>query len=273
MAERDTQHGNTQELSQRLAKSTNENKLLQRQLEDLGHQVQNLLRQTARRDDPTIPSDEEWEQIPVEAITDAATLVPGHLVLFKNIDELQRQNIRLLKNFRDLGDKMGREEREYRESMGKDQAEAIREAHEAMQELAGQLEAQKQNSDIVIKAYVKERDALKALLTRAEASASTDTSRSAAGRTVEASSDLAEELAEVLIQFDADKLEMGVESSRLLDELIVAQKTLNSTSAALAKANAKVEFLSGRGIHSAQVSSTDDFPRSATHARRAISGS
>jgi nucleoprotein TPR len=40
LSERDTQHNNTQELSQKLAKSTNENKLLQRQLEDLGLQVQ-----------------------------------------------------------------------------------------------------------------------------------------------------------------------------------------------------------------------------------------
>src|SRR5260221_5478219 len=169
LAERDTQHNSTQELGQKLAKSTNENKLLQRQLEDLGLQVQNLLRQIARHDDPTIPSDEELELIPVEAITNAATLVTGHLVLFQNIDQLQQQNIRLLKIVRDLGEKMESEEREYRETMEKEQAEAIREAHEAMQELAGQLEAQKQSSEVVIKAYVKERDALKAMLGRAEA--------------------------------------------------------------------------------------------------------
>jgi hypothetical protein len=35
--------------------------LLQRQLNDLGWQVQGLLKEIARRQDPTIPSDEELE--------------------------------------------------------------------------------------------------------------------------------------------------------------------------------------------------------------------
>jgi len=256
LAERDTQHNNTQELSQKLAKSTNENKLLQRQLEDLGLQVQNLLRQIARRDDPTIPSDEELEQIPVEAITDAAALVTSHLVLFQNVDQLQRQNMRLLKIVRDLGEKMESEEREYRETMEKEQAEAIREAHEAMQELASQLDAQKQSSEVIIKSYVKERDALKAMLGRAEAAVGTNTSVSAVGGTAGTSSDLAKELTEVQTQFDAYKLEMGVDSGRLRDELIAAQRELNSMSAALAKANAKVEFLSGEGTFSPRVLSS-----------------
>lgn len=244
LAERDAQQNSTQELGQKLEKSINENKLLQRQLDDLGLQVQNLLRQIARRDDPTIPPDEELEKFPVEAITDAATLVTDHLVLFKNTDDLQRQNVRLLKIVRDLGEKMETDEREYRETMEKEQAEAIREAHEAMQELAAQLEAQKQNSDVVIKAYVKERDALRAMLTRAEAATRIDTSGSVAGGTV-ASGDPAKELAEVQSQFDVYKLEMGVDSGQLRDELIAAQRELNTMSAALAKANAKVEFLSG----------------------------
>jgi nucleoprotein TPR len=247
LAERDTQQNTSQELSQKLTKSTNENTLLQRQLEDLGRQVQNLLRQIARRDDPTIPPDEELEMTPVEAITDAATLVTDHLVLFKNIDVLQQQNIRLLRIVRDLGEKMENDEKEYRETMEKEQAEAIREAHEAMQELAAQLEAQKKNSDLVIKAYVQERDALRAMLDRAQSAAGTDASASAIGTTLTVSGDAAKELAEVQGQFDAYKLEMGIDSGRLRDELIAAQKEFNSMSAALAKANAKVEYLSGKG--------------------------
>ena len=38
--------------------------------------------------------------------------------------------------------------REYRETMEKEQAEAIREARQAMQELAGQLEAQKKTATL-----------------------------------------------------------------------------------------------------------------------------
>ena len=243
LAERDRQQSTAQESSQKLTKSKDENKLLQKQLDDLGLQVQNLLREIARRDDPAIPPDEELEAVPVEAIKDAATLVTSHLVLFRNIDGLQRQNIRLLKIVRDLGEKMETDEREYRETMEKEQAEAIREAHEAMQELASQLEAQKKNNDVVVRAYVKERDALKAMLGRAQAVAHADMSGSATGT----SSDVAKELAEVQSQFDAYKLEMGIDSGRLRDELIAAQRELNLMAAALAKANAKVEFLSGKG--------------------------
>ena len=45
----------------RLTKTNRENELLQKQLDDLGRQVQPLLKETARRQDPTIPSDEELE--------------------------------------------------------------------------------------------------------------------------------------------------------------------------------------------------------------------
>src|SRR6266511_852378 len=140
---------------------------------------------------------------------------------------------------------MEREEREYREAMEREQAEAIREAHEAMQELAAQLEMQKQSSDHIIKAYVKERDTLRAMLARADAGAGLP-SGSLSGGSAVVPGELAKELAEVQSQFDAYKLEMGVDSGRLRDELIAAQRGVNGASTALAKANAKVEFLSGK---------------------------
>ena len=151
LAERDSQVNLAQETTQKLARSTNETNLLQKQLDDLGSQVQHLLREIARRDDPTIPSNEDLESVPVEATTDTSTLISSHLVLFRNVEELQHQNQRLLKIVRDLGERMESEEREYRETMEREQAEAIREAHEAMQELAAQLETQKQSSGNIIK--------------------------------------------------------------------------------------------------------------------------
>ena len=48
-------------MSQRLSKTIRENESLQKQLNDLGHQVQTLLREIARRQDPIIPSDDEPE--------------------------------------------------------------------------------------------------------------------------------------------------------------------------------------------------------------------
>jgi len=245
LAERDSQVNLAQETTQKLARSTNETNLLQKQLDDLGSQVQHLLREIARRDDPTIPSNEDLESVPVEATTDTSTLISSHLVLFRNVEELQHQNQRLLKIVRDLGEKMESEEREYRETMEREQAEAIREAHEAMQELAAQLETQKQSSGNIIKAYVKERDALKTMLARADAGAGLPSESLSNGNGV--SGELAKELSEVQSQFDAYKLEMGVDSGRLRGEFLAAQREANGMSAALAKANAKVEFLSGKG--------------------------
>lgn len=246
LSERDSQASLAQETVQKLSKSTNENSLLQKQLDDLGRQVQHLLREIARRDDPTIPSNEELEVIPIEAVSDTADLISNHLVLFRNIDGLQQQNQRLLKIVRDLGEKMESEEREYRETMEREQAEAVREAHEAMQELAIQLERQKQSSDSIVKAYVKDRDALKAMLARTETGARSDASGVANGVTAATPGDLENELAEVQSRFDTYKLEMGIDSGRLRDELLAAQREINSMSASLAKANAKVEFLTGK---------------------------
>ncbi|KAJ3503028.1 hypothetical protein NLJ89_g8615 [Agrocybe chaxingu] len=243
LSERDAQASLAQEQTQKLQKSMQENNVLQRNLDDLGRQVQVLLRDIARRDDPSIPPDEEIDPI-ASVEVDTQTLISNHLVLFKSVGSLQVQNQRLLKIIREFGDKMEQEEREYRETMEREQAEAVREAHEAMQDLAAQLERQKKSSDSIIQAYVKERDALKGLLAKAQAGAPITTVN---GDTISAPpNDLAQELVEVQSQFDAYKLEMGVDSSRLRDELIVAQREVNTMSASLAKSNAKIEFLTDR---------------------------
>ncbi|KDR82878.1 hypothetical protein GALMADRAFT_58080 [Galerina marginata CBS 339.88] len=247
LSERDAQANLAREQTQKLAKSTHENDLLQKQLEDLGRQVQTLLRDITRRNDPTIPSDEELEGLPVQPATDTQTLISNNLVLFRSIGELQVQNQRLLKITRDLGEKMESEERDYREEMEKEQAEAVREAHEAMQELATQLERQKKSSDTIIQGYVKERDMLKVMVARAQSGVQTQVIGSVNGAIqLGAHTEVAQELAEVQGQFEAYKTETDVDSGRLRDQLSVAQKELNQVGAALAKANAKVEYLSDR---------------------------
>ncbi|KIM43182.1 hypothetical protein M413DRAFT_9931 [Hebeloma cylindrosporum] len=244
IAERDSQTNLAQGQSQKLAKSIYENELLQKQLEDLGQQVQTLLREIERRDDPTIPSDEDLEYL---AADDTQALISNNLVRFRSIGELQAQNERLLKIVRDLGEKMEGEERDYREAMEKEQAEAIKEAHEAMQELAAQLERQKKSSDTIIQAYVKERDTLRGMLARAEKGGNSHrVTHPTSEVTADPGSDLAKELLEIQGQFEAYKTETNYDSGRLRDELMAAQREVNQVSAALAKANAKVEFLSGK---------------------------
>lgn len=243
LADRDAQASLAQEQGQKLAKSTNENNLLQKQLDDLGRQIQTLLRELTRRDDPTIPSDEELEALPG---FDTQTMISNNLVLYRSIDELQGQNQRLLKIVRDLGEKMESEEREYREVMEREQAEAIREAHEAMQDLASQLETQKKGSDALIQSYVKERDTLRGLLARSQKGAEVLKTVSLNGTGTPDTSGLAKELAEVQGQFEAYRTETDFDSTRLRNDLSAAQREVNSLGASLAKANAKIEYLSGQ---------------------------
>lgn len=248
ISEREAQTHLAQENGQKLGKSVRENELLQKQLEDLGRQVQSLLREIARRDDPTLVNAEEVDVQPMVA-EDTDTLISNNLVLFKSISSLQEQNQKLLRIVRELSSKMENEEREYKDSMEREQSEAIREAHEAMQELAAQLDRQKKNSDNVIQAYVKERDALKAMLARAEKAVGGPLSTDAAGSTTRVegqSGSLVKELVEVQSQFEAYKTEMGIDSVRLRDDLVASQREVAQLSAALAKANAKIEFLTDR---------------------------
>ena len=251
LAEGEASSNFAQEQTQKLAKLNNENTLLQKQLDDLGRQVQTLLREIARRDDPTIPPDEELEN--VEAALGTESLITNHLVSFKSIDSLQQQNQRLLKVVRELGQTMENEEKEYREAMEKEQTEAIKEAHDAMQELAAQLERQKTSSDSIIQAYVKERDTLRTMLARSEKTSALPQAATLNGSAVTnvavvttGQTDLARELEDVHGQFDAYRKEMGIDSGRLRDDLIAAQREVNQLGAVLAKANAKIEFLTGQ---------------------------
>ena len=244
MAESEANAKFAQEQTQRLAKLNNENVLLQRQLEDLGRQVQTLLRDISRREDPTIPPDEELENVPA---ADTESLITNHLVLFKSIDGLQQQNQRLLKIVRQLGQAMENEEKEYREAMEREQAEAIQEAHEAMKELAAQLERQKTSSESIIQAYVKERDTLRTMLARSEkASLLPQATALNSAVPTPGQGNVARELEDVHGQFEAYRKEMDIDSGRLRDELIASQREVNQMGAALAKANARIEFMSGQ---------------------------
>ncbi|ESK95244.1 filament-forming protein [Moniliophthora roreri MCA 2997] len=242
LSDRDASAKLAEDNASRLTKSARENELLQQQLEDLGRQVRVLLKEIARRDDPNLPSDEELESLPPAENVEA--VITNHLVLFRSIDGLQDQNQKLLKIVRELGQKMENEERDYREAMEKEQGEAVREAHEAMQDLAAQLERQKKSSESIIQAYVKERDALKAMLARTEKGVVNGSVTSDAA--TPGSSELAQELAEIQRQFDAYRTEMGIDVVKLREELLVSQRETSQLQAALAKANAKIEYLSDR---------------------------
>lgn len=172
-------------------------------------------------------------------------------MLFKNIGELQAQNQKLLSVVRDLGSKLEREEQEYKAAMEREQAEAIKEAHEAIQELASTLEREKKHHEKVVQAYMKEREALKAMVARAEKTGAVALPMEGGIRPAEsgaagaAQDELVKELAEVQSQFEAYRTEMGLDTLKLREDLVKAQREATTATAALAKAEAKVQYMTG----------------------------
>ena len=176
-------------------------------------------------------------------------VITNNLVLFRSIPSLQEQNQKLLKIVRELGAKMEAEEREYREALEKEQSEAVREAHEAIQDLATQLERQKKSNEATVQAYMKERDTLKAMLARAErVSLRGGINGDVNGAAPTPPSDLVAELEDVQAQFESYKVEMGMDAEKLREDLIQAQRQLGQANAALAKNTARAEFLDGKSI-------------------------
>ncbi|KAF9651639.1 hypothetical protein BDM02DRAFT_3184386 [Thelephora ganbajun] len=249
LEDRDANATLAQETSQKLKKTIRENELLESQLNDLGLQVRTLTKELARIQDPSIPSDEELEADPSMApATNMEEVITNNLVRFRSIQGLQEQNQRLLKIVRDLGARMEAEEKGYRESLQQEQAEAVLEAHQALQKMQEDLENQKKRHEVTVQAYQKERDALRAMLARAEARATGPTSRIYGESGVNGASDseLVKELAEVQSQFETYKSEMGTDTIKLRDDVMLAQKEAAQLGAALAKANASIEYLTDR---------------------------
>lgn len=254
LVDRDTNASLAQGISQKLKKTNHENELLQSQLSDLALQVQTLTKELARIQDPSIPSDEELEADPsTAAAANMEEVITNNLVRFRSIQGLQEQNQRLLKIVRDLGTKMEAEEKEYRESLQQEQAEAVLEAHQALQKMQEDLESQKKSHEVTIQAYHKERDAMKAMLARAEARAPglAFGINGELGVDGASESDLAKELADVQGQFETYKNEMGTDAVKLREDVMFAQKEAAQLGAALAKANAKIEYLTGMKIQTA----------------------
>lgn len=246
LAERDSFMSQIQGLNSKYTRSEKENTLLQRQLDDLGLQIKVLLKELGRLQDSTIPPEDELENIPPAENVDG--VITNSLVLYRSIDQLQDRNQKLLRITRDLSAKIEAEEKEYKEQLDREQIEAIREAHEAIQSLQMQLEAQTRSHQTTVQAYVKERDTLKTMLARYERN---DTSTSDALLTIRVNgrsqqpTDVEKELEDMRTNFDAYRHETNVDTSKLREEVQTYQREYSQLSAALAKANAKIDFLNG----------------------------
>ncbi|RPD77586.1 hypothetical protein L226DRAFT_326460 [Lentinus tigrinus ALCF2SS1-7] len=250
LSERDAYASAAEENGQKLQQSIRENQINQKQLEDLSRQLRTLLKELGRHQDSSIPSDEELEQDdttrPAENIE---AVITNNLVLYRSIPQLQEQNQKLLKIVRELGEKLESEEKEYREAMEREQAEAVREAHEAMKQLEEKLEAERRSSEVQIQAYKKDADTMRTVLHRhKEAGAPLLITNGVNGEIQSGAepSELQKELEDVQKQFEAYRTEMGVDSTRLREETLAAQREATKLGTALAKANAQIEVLTER---------------------------
>ena len=194
-----------------------------------------------------MPSDEELEAdestAPAENIE---AVITNNLVLFRSIPQLQEQNQKLLKIVRELGEKLESEEKDYREAMEREQAEAVREAHEAMKRLEEKLETERRSSEVKVQAYKKEVDSLRTMLSRhQEPGTALRITNGINGQVQVEPSEVAKELEEVQKQFEAYRTEMGIDSTRLREETLAAQREATRVGTALAKANAQIELLTG----------------------------
>lgn len=156
--------------------------------------------------------------------------------------------MKLLKIARDLGSKMESHEQELRQELEAEQQVALQEAFAAVKELQDQLENQKKSAEVTIQAYVKERDALKSMAAR-ERNGATSGSRTNGvnghDEEMQDDTDASRELVDIRSQFEVYKTEMGADSGKLREELSSLRREASQVTVQLAKANAKVEYLTG----------------------------
>ncbi|KAL5482794.1 MLP1_9 [Sanghuangporus weigelae] len=230
-----------------------ENALQKRQLDDLGLQIKGLLKELGRLQDATLPSDEDLQVI--QPASNVEEVITNNLVLYKSIPELQQKNMALLGLIREISSRMENAEQEYKARMENEQNEAIREAHEAIMTLQAQLESTQASHQATIQAYIKERDTLKTMISRYERGgalpAATSTQQASPSSpqvngSVREPTELEKELEEVRTNFEAYRKEMGVDTIKLREEVLQYQRESSQLGAALAKANARIEFLNER---------------------------
>lgn len=243
LSERDTNLQYAADAEKKFETSQKENNLLQSQLKDLGHQVQVLLREVSIQRNPGL-GDIEQEDDPPDTSEGIDALISNQLVVFKHLPSFQEQYTKHLKIIRDLGDKLERVTREQYEEQSCLENQALEEASVAVAALQEELENQKKAHDVQIRGFVQERDMYKARL------ASQDVGVYGSGINGHADpphgdAKYKSSMSDLQRNFDVYRTEIGIDMAKLRDELQDAQRETAQLHAALAKAQAKVEFHNG----------------------------
>jgi nucleoprotein TPR len=233
-----------------------ENEVLQSQLSDLGAQIRGLLRDQAVQQDPSLFS-VEMDDVAANKSGDldlnddsANAIITSHLLLFKSLPELQRQNQKLLKTARMLATKWESREEEFRVELSKEESAALEEAKMAVDQIADELEGQKR----VNAALAKERDMYRAMCVRV--GRGDESRRSSGGRDVDMEfagagardgdgTDYRKLWEEQKDALENIKRELGYDTGTLKNDLATRQREVGQLGAKLAKANAQIELLNG----------------------------
>lgn len=225
-------------------KTKEANELLERQLVDLGRQVQTLLREISIRDDPSLSSidiDEPTNDLDINESA-ANSTITSELVLFKNLAQLQSQNQKLLLVARNLAAACEEKERA-RDSVQEHGDFAIDDAQRLIEDMRVELDRWKSVAD---KAQDESRMLREMIKGRQDfdhrtafSSAPVHTERGEDYRTLwEQQKDLSDEAHATIMT--------------LKDELASARREVGQQTATLAKAQAQVEFYGGE-THSAMI--------------------
>ncbi|XP_061166094.1 nucleoprotein TPR-like [Saccostrea echinata] len=140
-----------------------ENQKLQQQTEDLSKQVQFLVKEIEEVKGRRIIQEDDISCVDISSTT-SSEVISGHLVTFRNIEDLQRQNQRLLGVVRDLSEKRDEEESLAAEEKTKDLKEQLERALSEMQELKSARDRQA----TMVESIVRQRDYYRVLLQQKE---------------------------------------------------------------------------------------------------------
>lgn len=148
-----------------------EGDVLRQQLQDLSNQVKALLFEVTVRDQGlealNAAEQAEFEKIVrgemevEDGVTDTSRFISQRLVIFRNVEELQEQNNKLLRVTRELGERMEGEEARAKQN----QAEKDREELEELRRKASRYEDELKSLNTVAESYQRERDMFRRMLT------------------------------------------------------------------------------------------------------------
>ncbi|KAI9932692.1 hypothetical protein AWENTII_004987 [Aspergillus wentii] len=147
-----------------------EGDILRQQLRDLSAQVKVLVLETAllREGEGSYDRD-ELEKVARDEIDDSSTdlsptgrFISRNLTTFKDLRELQEQNVTLRRMLRELGDKMEGEEARAQDAVRQQEQEELKELRIRVQTYRDEIS----NLVAQTKSYVKERDTFRSMLTR-----------------------------------------------------------------------------------------------------------